>query len=615
MPLLVNNQEISYETSLRAIDIAMKQPNFKEIIVCKINNVICDLSTVLSDNDKIEFLKFEDDEAKSVFWHSSAHVLGYAILKMFPTALLVFGPAKEDGFFYDVKLDQPFSQSDYEQLESECNKILKKNYKFIKEEISAEELDVLYKDNPFKQHYLKTKECKSIYQIGEFKDLCLGPHIFSTNYIGAFKITKNSSSYFLGDCKNEALQRIAGISFPKKQQMKEYFDNIELAKSRDHRKIGLENNLFFFSQYSPGSCFFLPDGALIYNRLMDYIRSEYKKRGFQEVITPNMFNLKLWEESGHLANYRENMFIIDNEMGLKPMNCPGHCVMFRHGERTYKNMPIRFADFGVLHRNELKGTLSGLTRVRRFQQDDAHIFCLSNQIQTEIEGCLDFMDTVYCRLGFKVEILLSTRPEKYLGEIEQWDAAEAQLVSALGDREYKVNPGDGAFYGPKLDVLVLDALSRKHQCATIQLDFQLPIRFDLKVKMGNGLYESPVMIHRAVFGSIERFMAILIENYGKKLPFWINPNQIAVIPIKESVMDYCMNLKNIFYDFSIKISEENDISLNKKIRNAEMSGFNYIFVVGEQEAERNEISVRKEGVSKVYPIDEILEILKTEVKI
>jgi len=448
---------------------------------------------------------------------------------------------------------------------------------------------------------------------------------------------KNSSSYFLGDASNDSLQRIYGVSFPDKKQLEEHKRLLEEAAKRDHRKIGKEQELFFFHELSPGSCFFLPHGARIYNTLVDYLRQEYWKRGYEEVITPNMYNAKLWETSGHWQNYKENMFTFEVEKdkyGLKPMNCPGHCLLFGHRERSYRELPWRVADFGVIHRNEFSGALTGLTRVRRFQQDDTHVFCTEEQVGSEIHGLFDFLKTVYGLLGFTFKLMLSTRPEKFVGDIATWDSAEAQLTKALdeftagGGGKWEMNPGDGAFYGPKIDVTISDALRREFQCATIQLDFQLPQRFKLEYNTGEpsakgqdgkdemGHYKRPVMIHRAILGSVERFFAILTEHFGGKWPFWLSPRQILVVPVMAAANDYVLEIQKLFRAKMMHVDV--DIGSNtmaKKIRTGQLQQYNFIFVVGAEEEKSRSVNIRnrdnKETQNKgeLVPIDVALEKL------
>lgn len=392
-----------------------------------------------------------------------------------------------------------------------------------------------------------------------------------------------------------------GISFPDPKQLKEWEKIQEEAAKRDHRKIGREQDLFFFHELSPGSCFFQPRGAHIYNTLMDFIKNQYRKRGFQEVLSPNIYNVKLWETSGHWQYYAENMFSFEAEketFALKPMNCPGHCLLFDHGVRSHKELPLRYADFGVLHRNELSGALTGLTRVRRFQQDDAHIFCTTEQIEDEIKGCLDFLFFVYEKFGYDVKLKLSTRPEKYLGNLEVWNNAEKALTDALNafGKDWTLNPGDGAFYGPKIDITVTDALRREHQCGTIQLDFQLPERFNLGYVTETGEKKRPVIVHRAILGSLERQIAVLTENYGGKWPFWLSPRQAMVIPVsnKEDQKAYAEEVRKQLYEigFMAEVDLDDSDTLNKKIRNAQLAQFNFILVVGASEMAAKTVNVR-----------------------
>uniref|UniRef100_A0A8C3Q1A3 threonine--tRNA ligase n=1 Tax=Chrysolophus pictus TaxID=9089 RepID=A0A8C3Q1A3_CHRPC len=449
--------------------------------------------------------------------------------------------------------------------------------------------------NKFKCRILNEKvntPTTTVYRCGPLIDLCRGPHVRHTGKIKSIKIHKNSSTYWEGKADMESLQRIYGISFPDAKMLKEWEKFQEEAKNRDHRKIGRDQELFFFHELSPGSCFFLPKGAYIYNTLIEFIRSEYRKRGFQEVVTPNIFNSKLWMTSGHWQHYNENMFSFEVEkevFALKPMNCPGHCLMFDHRPRSWRELPLRLADFGVLHRNELSGALTGLTRVRRFQQDDAHIFCSVEQIEEEIKSCLQFLRAVYDVFGFSFKLNLSTRPEKYLGDIEVWNQAEKQLENSLNDfgEKWELNPGDGAFYGPKIDIQIKDAIGRYHQCATIQLDFQLSIRFNLT-------FTRPVIIHRAILGSVERMIAILTENYGGKWPLWLSPQQVMVVPVGPTCDEYAQKVRQQFHDAGLMVDIDVDpgCTLNKKIRNAQLAQYNFILVVGEKEKASGTVNIR-----------------------
>jgi len=591
---------------------AIKAANKTKIVAAKLDGVMVDLCTVLSQDCELHLFTFDSDEGKEVFWHSSSHILGNALVNLHKCKL-VNGPATSEGFYYDVESDTPISTDDFAAIEDEMRKIIKSNFKFEKVVKTKEQLLEMYKDNPCKTYFIEknVKNETSVYMNGDFYDMCLGPHLPSTGGVGAVKLLKTSSVYFLNDAKNASLQRIYGISFPNKTLLKEYCDRIERAKEMDHRKIGNEMDLFFFHKYSPGSCFWLPEGAHIYNKLVEFLRGEYRKRGFLEVITPNIFSTDLWKESGHYQNYKDNIYMIEKEdFAMKPMNCPAHCLIFRSVERSFRELPVRFADFGVLHRNEISGALSGLTRVRRFQQDDAHIFCQRDQIQSEIGKCLDFLDYVYRLFDFKYDLLLSTRPEHFLGEIAEWNEAEKALRSAIeaSGHPYQINEGDGAFYGPKIDIVLYDALGRKCQCATIQLDFQLPQRFNLKYTSTDGTLNSPVIIHRAILGSIERMIAIILESYGKKLPFWLTPRQIAIVPLYAE--DYANVIKNTLSDLQVKVFDEKGLTLNKRIRNAETAGYRLVCVVGKKEEENRQINVRFESGNKNMNLPEFIDFVR-----
>ena len=472
-------------------------------------------------------------------------------------------------------------------LDSIVKKISKEKQPFERLEMKKSDLLEMFKYNQFKLRILKERvktETTTVYKCGSLIDLCRGPHVRHTGKVKAMEITKNSSTYWEGKADAETLQRIYGISFPDNKQLKEWRQFQEEAAKRDHRKLGREQDLFFFHELSPGSCFFQPKGALIYNKLVQFIREEYWKRGFQEVISPNIYNAKLWQTSGHWDHYAENMFKIDVEkeqFGLKPMNCPGHCLIFDHGIRSWRDLPLRMADFGVLHRNELSGALTGLTRVRRFQQDDAHIFCMPEQIKDEMRGALDFLQHIYSTFGFSYQLKLSTRPESFLGDVEVWNQAEKMISDSLDESglPWKLNPGDGAFYGPKIDITLMDALRRQHQCATIQLDFQLPIRFNLSYIDEKGEKKHPVIIHRAILGSVERMVAVLLESFGGKWPFWLSPRQAMVVPVAAPFNEYAQTVQKQLKEagFMCEANVDNTETMNKKVRNAQIAQFNFIF--------------------------------------
>ncbi|XP_066245938.1 threonine--tRNA ligase 1, cytoplasmic isoform X1 [Euwallacea similis] len=593
---------IAWKTTMYDVARGISQGLADNAVISKVNGVLWDLDRPLEGDCKVQLLKFDDPEAQAVFWHSTAHILGEALERVYG-GCLCYGPPIENGFYYDMWLDDKgISQTDFPYVEGLMKNIAKEKQPFERLEMTKQDLLEMFKYNPFKVRILNEKvdtPTTTVYRCGPLIDLCRGPHVRHTGKIKALKVTKNSSTYWEGKADAETLQRVYGISFPDNKQLKEWEKFQEEAAKRDHRKIGKEQELFFFHELSPGSCFFQPRGAHIYNTLVELMKKEYRKRGFQEVVSPNIYNAKLWQTSGHWAHYAENMFSFDVEkekFALKPMNCPGHCLIFDNRIRSWRELPLRLADFGVLHRNELSGALTGLTRVRRFQQDDAHIFCAPEQIKQEMKGCLDFLKHIYSVFGFTFDLVLSTRPEKYLGEIEIWNEAEKALSESLDDfgEAWKENPGDGAFYGPKIDITIRDALNRAHQCATIQLDFQLPIRFNLNFVSESGEKRRPVIIHRAILGSVERMIAILTESYGGKWPFWLSPRQVMVVPVGPNYDEYAEEVKQKLYEAGImaEVDVDHGDTLNKKIRNAQLAQFNFILVVGEKEKSSNTVNVR-----------------------
>jgi threonyl-tRNA synthetase len=578
---------------------------------------------------RLELLKFNDDqEAKTVFWHSSAHMLGEALEHLFGSKLTI-GPPLKGGFYYDSYMgSDSIKEDDYKPIEKEVQKIIKQKQKFERMVVTKDEALEMFADNPFKVKILSTKvpdgTRTTVYRCGDLIDLCRGPHVTHTGKVKAFAAAKHSAAYWLGDAENDSLQRIYGISFPDKKQLKVWQEMMEKAKERDHRRIATKQELVFFHDLSPGSAFWLPHGTRIYNRLVNFIKQQYWERGYSEVITPNIFNLDLWHQSGHAMHYKEDMFCFDvegQEWAMKPMNCPAHCLMFAHSIRSYRDLPIRYGDFGVLHRNELSGALTGLTRVRRFQQDDAHVFCRQDQITQEVIGALNFMKYVYNIFGMSYKLELSTRPKKALGERGLWDTAEAALEEALnifnGKGNWRVNPGDGAFYGPKIDIKISDAMDRVHQCATVQLDFQLPIRFDLKYttdsKEEGKQFARPVIVHRAMLGSVERMFAVLCEHWAGKWPFWISPRQAMVIPIHKDFGEYADSIRqkiheaNMFADVDLSKS-----TFQKKVRNAQIAQYNFQLVVGKSEVENGTVNIRtrENKVEGEMKVDEMIEMFK-----
>ncbi|GAB1317247.1 threonyl-tRNA synthetase [Madurella fahalii] len=646
----------AYETTPAEIAKGISNSLFKRTVIARIDgDQLWDLERPLEKSCKLELLDFNDDQGKFVFWHSSAHILGEACERRFGCSLCI-GPPVDNGFYYEMALPggAAVHSTDWAPLEAIVSKIVKEKQPFQRLEMSKEDLLKMFAYNPYKQHIIKDKipdgTRTTVYRNGPLIDLCRGPHVPDTSRIEAFAIMKNSSSYFLGDANNDSLQRIYGVSFPDKKQMAAHKKFLEEAAKRDHRLIGRQQELFYFEECSPGSAMWLPHGMRIHNAIMEYIREEYWKRGYEEVITPNMFNVSLWEQSGHLAHYKEDMFLLDvdkEQFALKPMNCPAHALMFRHRERSHKELPLRLAEFGVLHRNEASGALSGLTRVRRFQQDDSHIFCREDQIKEEVADQFDFMNSFYGMLGLTFKLKLSTRPDKFMGEIETWDRAEARLKEALdeftvgGGATWELNAGDGAFYGPKIDIAVQDCLNRSWQCATIQLDFQQPINFSLEYQTAEGVQKDqvkadatdpapapapapanetgaedkkdgkekkkpllvkkplspgcarPVMIHRAMAGSIERFTAILAEHFAGKWPFWLSPRQVIVIPVGMGFLGYAKEVAQILRRerFHVDVDSSGN-TLQKKIRNGQLAQYNFCFVVGDDEMRNRKVNIR-----------------------
>jgi len=598
-------------------------------VVAKVNGEVWDLDRPLEGDVSLQLLKFEDEEGQAVFWHSSAHVLGEAMERVYG-GHLCYGPPIENGFYYDMYSENyNVKDDDYKVIDDLVKTIVKEKQPFERLEMKKADLLEMFKYNKFKGRILNEKvltETTTVYRCGPLIDLCRGPHVRHTGKIKSMAVTKSSATYWEGKSDAESLQRIYGISFPDNKLMKEWKAFQEAAAKNDHRKIGVAQELFFFHELTPGSCFFQPKGAHIYNKLLEFMKEEYWKRGFQEVISPNIYNSKLWQTSGHWDHYAENMFRFEVEkeqFGLKPMNCPGHCLMFDVRPRPYKELPLRMADFGVLHRNELSGALTGLTRVRRFQQDDAHIFCRPDQIKEEMAGCLDFLKHVYKVFGFTYELKLSTRPEKYMGDLKVWDKAEADLQESLDSLnvKWKLNPGDGAFYGPKIDITLKDALKRSHQCATIQLDFNMPRQFNLSYIDEKGEKQFPVMIHRAILGSVERMIAVLTESCGGKWPFWLSPRQVAVVPVGIPFNDYAKQVTDQLRaaGFCAEAKTEDGDTMNKKVRNAQIAQFNFVFVVGEKERSNNTVNVRTRD-NKVHGefsveaiIDKFTELTKSRV--
>ena len=571
----------------------------------------------------------KNDEKLNMLNHSCAHLLAHAVKHLYPEAKFWVGPVIEDGFYYDIDLgDKSLSEEDFPKIEKEMKKISKDNKLIKRIELSKEEALDMFKDDPYKIDLINRMDENdtviSAYKQGDFIDLCRGPHVESTKLIKHFKLLKVSGAYWKGDSKNKMLQRVYGICFENENDLNEYLEFLEEAKKRDHKKLGKELGLFMMSEYGPGFPFFLHNGMILRNELENFWYKEHKKEGYQFVKTPIMLNKDLWELSGHWFNYRENMYtsqIDDKVFAIKPMNCPGGMLVYKNSLYSYKDLPLRVGELGQVHRHEASGALNGLFRVRTFTQDDAHIFMTQDQIESEVIRLINFIDRVYSVFGLSYSIELSTRPEeKYIGELEIWNKSEKALEDAChkAGHECKINPGDGAFYGPKLDFHIKDSLGRVWQCGTIQLDMNLPERFDLTYIDSDGSKKRPVMLHRVIFGSIERFIGILIEHYAGSFPLWLSPNQVNIIPVNNLIhMDYAKKIMQELDDNEIRVTlDENDEKFGYKMRQSVMSKVPYTLILGDNEMKDDTISYRHRGSTetKNMKLDEFISMLKEEIK-
>lgn len=549
----------------------------------------------------------EKNELEMIQRHGMAHVLAKALTKLYKDVKLTIGPAIENGFYYDIDLNKSITPDDFKAIEEKMTEIIKNNEDFVRKEVSKKEALELFKDNPYKLEIineLPENEVISIYYLGDdFVDLCRGPHVENTKMLRgfAFKINKVAGAYWRGNEKNKMLQRVYVYGFSNKDALKEYMHMMEEAQKRDHRKLGKELQLFFISEYAKGMPTYMPKGLTVKNELIKYWREIHQKAGYVEIETPMAMNRQLWEISGHWDHYKDNMYTFkceDDTFAIKPMNCPGGMLYYMQNKHSYKEFPLRVGELGKVHRHEASGTLSGLLRVRCFTQDDAHIFMLPSQIESEIKNVMKLMDEVYSTFGLKYSVELSTMPENHIGEISEWQMAETALENALKhmNLDYKINAGDGAFYGPKIDIHVKDCIGREWQCGTIQLDMQLPKRFNLTYVDENGEEKEPIMIHRVIYGSMERMMAILIENFAGAFPTWLAPVQVKVINISESQLEYAKQVKENLELFGIRVElDDRNESIGKKIRQSQMEKVPYSVVVGDKEVENGTVSVRKRG--------------------
>ena len=573
----------------------------KAALAGKVDGTLVDLTATVTDGATVEIITAKSPEALHIMRHSCAHIMAEAVQELYPGTQIAFGPATDDGYFYDFELPNNISSDDFGAIEKKMAEIVKADEPFVREVVSIDEAKKIFADQRFKLEHIDdlTDQEISIYRHGSFVDLCSGPHVPSAGKIGAFKMMKLAGAYWRGDATREQLQRLYGTAFFKKSELEEYLHNLEEAEKRDHRRIGREMDIFMMRDEAPGFPFFLPNGMILKNTLLDYWREIHKKAGYVEISTPMIMNKQLWQTSGHWDHYKDNMYstvIDEEEYCVKPMNCPGGVLVYASKPHSYRDLPIRAGEIGLVHRHEMKGALHGLFRVRCFNQDDAHLFVRPDQLTEEIVGVVKLIDSVYQQFGFTYHVELSTRPEDSMGSDEDWEAAEAGLKTALEElgMEYEVNEGDGAFYGPKIDFHLTDSLGRTWQCGTVQLDFQMPQNFDLEYTDADGSKKRPVMLHRVCYGSVERFIGILIEHYAGKFPVWLAPMQVKVLPVSEKSRDYAHKVADAIEAAGIRVVVDNrDEKIGYKIREARsIDRVPYMVIVGEKEAEEGTISVR-----------------------
>ena len=594
----------------------------KKAIAGSVNGTTVDLTLPIMTDAQIAIYDANAAEGIAVIRHSTAHLLAQAVKRLYPSAHFGVGPVIENGFYYDMELEHSFVPDDLQKIEQEMKKIVKENLVISRKEVTREEAVQLFTHDPLKLELLEAippDELVTVYEQGEFYDLCRGPHVPSTGKLQHFKLTNLSGAYWRGDSNNQMLQRIYGVAFANKEDMQAYFTFLEEAEKRNHRKLGKELELFMFSEEAPGMPFYLANGQMIRNELEFFLRELQTRYDYKEVRTPLMMNQRLWEQSGHWHHYKENMYfsqVDEQKFALKPMNCPGHMLIYKNDHHSYRDLPIRMAEFGQVHRHEFSGALNGLLRVRSFCQDDAHIFVRPDQIEEEITLALQIIDHIYRVFGFTYEIELSTRPDDFMGELDLWNEAESALENVLQKLgyPYKVNAGDGAFYGPKIDIHIQDAIKRSHQCATVQLDFQLPEKFDLTYVNEHNDKVRPVVIHRAVFGSIDRFLGILIEHFGGAFPLWLAPKQVEIIGISSVHESYVEQVYERLRQAGIRASvDRRPEKLGKKIREAQLKKVPYILVLGDQEQENGTVTVRsfrKENLATMALEDFMLTVQK-----
>ena len=575
---------------------------YKAACACKVNGELCDLRTVLNEDCALEVLTFDSEEGRRAFNHTASHILAQAVKRLYPNAKLAIGPAIADGFYYDIDVEPAFGPEELEKIEAEMHKIVKEAYDIERFELDRAGADALMAAEPYKLELIAEHsvngEPVSFYKQGEFTDLCAGPHLPDTGRVKAVKLIQTTGAYWRGDAQNKMLCRVYGVAFPKQSELDAHLKMLEEAKKRDHRKLGKELELFDIFDEGPGFPAFLPNGMVVRNELEKFWREIHQKAGYVEVRTPQIMSRTLWENSGHWDHYKDNMYttiIDDMDYCIKPMNCPGGILVYKRKPHSYRDLPIRMGELGIVHRHELSGALHGLMRVRCFTQDDAHIFCTPDQLMDEIFGVINLIDSVYKVFGFEYDLELSTRPEDSMGSDEDWEAATNALRQALDslDRPYKINEGDGAFYGPKIDFHLHDCIGRTWQCGTIQVDFQMPERFDITYMGADGEKHRPIMLHRVAFGSIERFIGILIEQFAGAFPLWLAPVQVEVIPVSERHLEYAAKVRDQMRAAGLRCElDTRNEKMGYKIREAQMMKIPYMLVVGDKEIENNTVAVR-----------------------
>jgi threonyl-tRNA synthetase len=599
----------------------------KNVVAGVFNGQLSELSQVINDDGELALLNFEDEKARDVYRHSSSHVMAQAVKRLWPDARLAIGPAIDKGFYYDFDTDHTFTPEDFANIEKEMAAIIKNDYPIIRREMPRPEALEFFRERGeiYKVELIEDlpeDAVISFYQQGEFIDLCAGPHLPSTGRLKAIKIMSLAGAYWRGNEKNKMLQRIYATAFPKQSQLDDYLHKIEEAKKRDHRKLGKELGLFVLLDEGPGFPFFLPKGMILRNQLESFWREQHEIAGYQEIRTPIILNRELWERSGHWEHYKENMYftkIDEQDFAVKPMNCPGGILVYKLNQHSYRELPLRIGEMGLVHRHEMSGVLHGLMRVRAFTQDDAHIFMLPEQIIDEIKGVINLVDLFYKQFGFKYYVELSTRPEKAMGSPEIWDMATNALKQALQEKaiDFKINEGDGAFYGPKIDFHLEDSLDRTWQCGTIQLDFQMPEKFDLTYVGEDGEKHRPVMIHRVIYGSLERFIGILTEHFGGAFPTWLSPVQVRVLPITDRQHEYAYQVLKDLKAQGIRAEiDDRSEKIGYKIREGQMQKIPYFLVLGEKEIELGAVAVRhrKQGDLGTQKLDEFIAMINDEIR-